>query len=179
MKHLSVTTDGDTVMGGRAKKFVTALKAGKTPQEAAKSVGVTIETLRRKGELAKACKELIERADADGLLEAKVRTSLRKARLTELMMQDEDPKTAIAAIRADQTEHGVGGPAVAIQINTVNKDPNIVNALKSLQIEVEGQNGTAGTTDTGITDIEGDGSNPVASVGDVGDDGGGTTGDPS
>jgi len=129
-------TTGETVLEHKAKKFLDLIKGGKEPGEAAKEIGSTLGELRRAGALARACREVIQRAEEEKLLDTEVRKKLRKARLTELMMQDEDLKVALGAIKADQVEHGVGGPMVAVQVN-LNRDERVVKALKSLQIEVE------------------------------------------
>ncbi|HPO87349.1 MAG TPA: hypothetical protein PLN86_16025 [Candidatus Hydrogenedentes bacterium] len=130
--------DGKTVLEHKAEKFVELVKRGASPAEAAKEIGATLAELRRAGTLAKACREAIQRAEEEKLLDAEVRKKLRKARLLELMMQDEDKRVAIAAIKADQVEHSVGNPAVAVQLNVI-RDQKVVEMLKSLQIEVEGE----------------------------------------
>ncbi len=126
-----------TVPELKAAKFLALVREGKEPAEAAREIGTTIAQLRRAGALAKACREMIQRADEEKLLEREVREKLVKARLTELLMQDEDPRIALGAAKAIQAELGVGTPLVGVQINAPIRDVRVVEMLKSLQLEVE------------------------------------------
>ncbi len=144
LKKLSAPSKGDTVKEAQARKFMGLVEAGKTVPEAAREINTTLEALRTSGQLAKVCRELIDRAEETKLLDAKVREKLVKARLTELMMQDEDHRVALGAARAVQTELGIGGTpvnvAVAVQAN-LKYDPGVIAALKSLQLEAGEEDG--------------------------------------
>ena len=109
------------------------LEKGGTVEEAAEAAGLTLTALRQTGKLAKSIEELLQRADLDD----RVRKRLGKARLVELSMQDDDLKVALGAAKVISGE-GVPGMAVQINNNLVT-DPDVVEALKTLRIEVEGQ----------------------------------------
>ena len=127
-----------TVPEMKARKFLDLVKSGKEPKEAAKEIGTTLAALRKSGALAKACREMIQRADEEKLLDKTVREKLVKARLTELMMQDDNIKVALGAAKAIQNELGVGTPLVGVQVNAPVKDIRVATMLKSLQLEVDG-----------------------------------------
>lgn len=61
-------------------------------------------------------KDRMKEIIAEGKLEADVARELRKARINTLIA-DDDPEVALKAIKASQTEDGVGGPGTAVQIN--------------------------------------------------------------
>ncbi len=131
-------TDGSTVKEAQARTFMELVQTGKSVPEAAKEIGTTIEALRTSGQLAKVCRELIERNEEAKLLDKAVREKLVKAKLTELLMQDDDPKISLGAARAIQNELGIGqnqiNVGVAVQAN-LKYDPGVIEALKSLQLE--------------------------------------------
>jgi hypothetical protein len=117
----------------QAKKVSKVLEAGGTVEEAAHAVGITLTQLRQQGKLAATIKALLERADLDD----KTRRQVGKARLTELALQDADLKVALGAAKVIS---GEGVPGVAIQFNqNLVTDPDVLESLKSLQIEIEGQ----------------------------------------
>ncbi len=142
MKQLKthVTSDGNTVKEAQAKEFMKLVDSGKSAPEAAKEIGTTVEALRTSGQLARVCREMIDRSEEARLLDAKMREKLVKARLTELMMQDEDQRVALGAARAVQAELGIGqgtiNVGIAVQAN-LKYDPGVIAALKSLRIEDE------------------------------------------
>ena len=127
-----VQTKGLTVP--QAKKVSKVLEQGGTVEEAAEAAGLTLAALRQGGKLAKSIQELLERADLDD----RVRKKLGKARLVELAMQDGDLKVALGAAKVIS---GEGVPGVAIQLNhNLVTDPDVLESLKTLRLELEGQN---------------------------------------
>lgn len=127
---------GLTVAEARTAKFMTLVESGEDPKVAAKEVGVTLASLRATGTLAKACKQLLERVEQEKLLDKKTYEMIARGRALELMMQDENLQVALGAVKV-----AIGqGPGVAIQINNgLKTDPDVVAALKSLQLDVEGE----------------------------------------
>lgn len=119
---------------GQAKTIKTVLSKGGTVDEAADKVGMTLRELRQVGKLAETIRALLERADLD----ERVRRKLGKARLVELAMQDIDLKVALGAAKVIS---GEGIPAVALQFNQQNlvTDPEVLESLKNLKIEMEGE----------------------------------------
>jgi hypothetical protein len=110
-----------------------ALEKGGTPEDAAHAAGITLTQLRQQGKLAATIKALLDRADLDD----KTRRQVGKARLTELALQDDDLKVALGAAKVIS---GEGVPGVALQINqNLVTDPDVLDSLKSLQIDVEGE----------------------------------------
>jgi hypothetical protein len=125
-----ITTTGLTVP--QAKMVSVILEKGGTPEQAAESVGMTLAALRQCGALVASIRGLLDRADMDD----KVRKKVGRARLVELAMQDEDLKVALGAAKVIS---GEGVPGTAIQINThLVTDPQVLESLRSLQIEIEG-----------------------------------------
>ena len=115
----------------QAKKVSKVLEKGGTVEEAAEAAGLTLAMLRQAGKLSKSIQELLERADIDD----RTRKKLGKARLVELAMQDGDLKVALGAAKVIS---GEGVPGVAIQLNqNLVTDPDVLESLKSLQIELE------------------------------------------
>ena len=128
---------GLTVQQARSVKK--ALEKGGTPEEAAHAAGITLTQLRQQGKLAATIKALLDRADLDD----KTRRQVGKARLTELALQDGDLKVALGAAKVIS---GEGVPGVAIQLNqNLVTDPDVISSLKSLKIELEGQEDEQGT----------------------------------
>jgi hypothetical protein len=110
-----------------------ALEKGGSPEDAAHAAGITLTQLRQQGKLAATIKALLDRADLDD----KTRRQVGKARLTELALQDDDLKVALGAAKVIS---GEGVPGVALQINqNLVTDPDVLDSLKSLQIDVEGE----------------------------------------
>jgi len=129
-----VTTNGLTVSEAKTKRFVDLVSEGVEPKEAAEAVGMTLDRLRKTGALSRAVRELLERVAQDKLTDRKNAETLARARLVELMMQDEDHKVALGAARV---LHGTG-PQLAVQINNnLRTDPEVVESLKSLGLEVD------------------------------------------
>lgn len=132
-----VSGEGLTVVEAKAKSFMELVDNGEDPKKAADKVGTTLRELKRSGALASVCKELVKRAQDSKLLDKKVRENVAKARLVELMVQDEDLKVALGAVK---TELEVGRPFAAVQINNnLITDPAVIESLKTLQLEVEGE----------------------------------------
>ncbi len=131
-------TDGLTVTENRTQKFIDLVKGGEKPAAAAEELGLSLATLRKKGVLAKACRELLDRTAEEKLLDKAKLDQLAKGRALELAMQDEDLKVALGATKAL-----IGNaPQVAVQINNnLRTDPAVVESLRSLQLEVEGEDG--------------------------------------
>lgn len=117
----------------QAKKVSKVLELGGTVEEAAQVAGLTLRELRQSGKLAKSIDELLARADLNDL----TRKKLGKARLVELAMQDTDLKVALGAAKVIS---GEGVPGVAIQLNqNLVTDPEVLESLRSLKIEMEGE----------------------------------------
>lgn len=132
-----VTTNGLSVDEAKTKKFVDLVKGGEAPKDAAKEVGMSLRRLRETGVLATACRELLGRVESEKLLDKKTAEMITRARLLELMMQDDDLKVALGAAKAVVESHR---PGMAVQINNnLITDPGVVESLKSLQIDVEAQ----------------------------------------
>jgi hypothetical protein len=126
---------GRTVGEAKAETFIADVKDGKDPKEAAKAVGMTLATLRKTGALARAARQLLERVEQEKLLDKKTFESIARARALELMLQDEDLKVSLGAVRV-----ALGtGPQLAVQINNnLRTDPEVIESLKTLQLEVDG-----------------------------------------
>jgi hypothetical protein len=125
-----IITTGLTVP--QAKKVFVVLEKGGTPEQAAEAAGMSLAALRHAGALVSVIRGLLDRADMDD----KIRKKVGRARLVELAMQDEDLKVALGAAKVIS---GEGVPGTAIQINTnLVTDPGVLESLKSLQLEVEG-----------------------------------------
>jgi hypothetical protein len=123
---------GSTVREGQARKLVELVEAGTPLPEAEEQVGVTLAQLRVGGQLTRAVRGLLQRVGEANLLLDENQNKLARARLVELMMQDEDPGAAIRAAKAL-----LGGDTT--QVNVINQvssgpptDPAILDALKSL-----------------------------------------------
>lgn len=129
-----VSDKGLTVGEAKTKKFIDLVADGTPPSEAAKETGVSLASLRKRGVLGQAALELVARANADKLLDKKTYESVARARSLELMMQDEDLKVALGAVRV-----ALGtGPQVAVQINNnLRTDPEVLESLKSLGLEID------------------------------------------
>jgi hypothetical protein len=137
MNKNDVQNKGLTV--SQAKQVSKVLEHGGTVEEAAHAAGITLTQLRQQGKLAATIKALLERADLDD----KTRRQVGKARLTELALQDGDLKVALGAAKVIS---GEGVPGVAIQLNqNLVTDPDVLSSLKSLKIELEGQEDEQGT----------------------------------
>lgn len=129
---------GKTVRAAKVEKFTKALVAGKTQKEAAREAGITLAHLRRDGTLARAARELLARVEQDKLLKKETIESVARARALELMLQDEDLKVSLGAVRAVLNN----GPQVAVQINNnLKTDPEVLESLKTLGIEMEDEDG--------------------------------------
>jgi hypothetical protein len=76
-----------------------------------------------------------------------MRERLYKARVLELMMQDEDLKVAAAMVKEVRQELGLGNPALQVQINNVVRDQNVVSALRALGLEEQGEDKDVSTND--------------------------------
>lgn len=132
------STDPERISKGltvpQAKTIATVLSKGGTIEEAAEEVGLSLVELRRVGVLTASIRGLLERAEVDD----RVRRRLGKARLVELAMQDNDLKVALGAAKVIS---GEGVPGVAIQFNQQNlvTDPEVLESIKSLGIEIEGK----------------------------------------
>lgn len=116
----------------QSKTIATILSKGGSVEDAADAVGLTLRELRKMGALTTAVDALLKRAD----LSDNVRRKLGKARLVELAMQDTDLKVALGAAKVIS---GEGTPGVAIQFNQQNlvTDPEVLESLKDLKIELE------------------------------------------
>lgn len=137
-EELEITTSGKTVGEARTKKFIDLVKDGADPKDAAKEAGVSLESLKRKGVLAKAARELLSRVQEEKLLDKKTYEMVARARSMELMLQDEDLKVSLGAVRV-----ALGtGPQVAVQINNnLRSDPEVIESLKSLGLEIGEEDG--------------------------------------
>ena len=127
---------GDSVQVVAARKFMDLVEGGTNPKEAAAEVGFTVAQLKRTGALGKAVMETLERAKAERLLEKDTEEKVARVRRLELMLQDEDLKTAAQMVKSTLDK-----PSVAVQINNnaLLADPAVRESLQSLQIELEGE----------------------------------------
>lgn len=128
-------TPGKTVTEAKVDKFSKALLSGKNKTEAAKVAGLTLEALRSKGVLGTVVKSLLARVEEDKLLKRETLESIARAKALELMMQDEDLKVSLGAVRAILGN----GPQVAVQVNNhyLKTDPEVLASLKSLGLDME------------------------------------------
>lgn len=135
MDELVQVNKGRTVREVKVEKFSKALVAGKSKAEAAREAGLSLESLRNDGTLAKVARDLLARVEAEKLLKKDTMESLAKARALELLLQDEDLKVSLGAARVILGS----GPQVAVQINNNNlrTDPDVLESLKTLGIELE------------------------------------------
>jgi len=126
---------GRTVKEAKVKEFTKALVAGKTKEEAARHAGLTLNELRKEGSLGMVAKELLARVEKDKLLKRETLESIARAKALELMMQDEDLKVSLGAVRAILGN----GPQVAVQINNnhLKTDPEVLASLKTLGLDME------------------------------------------
>jgi len=135
--NLPVTLQGMTVPEIKAKKLADLVIDGVPLKKAARQVGVTKAELRRAEFLRNAVGALLQAAQAADVLNDETRKRIAKARLAELMLQEENPKLALQAIR---TELGVGVPGRtvgnAVQINFTS-DENVRRAQEALKVEFE------------------------------------------
>lgn len=131
---LDVSDQGMTVREKKTKKFIDLVSEGAEPKKAAEDCGLTIAQLRKSGVMAKAATELLARVQAEKLLDKKTYEAVARARNLELMLQDENIKVALGAVRV-----ALGGPNVAVQINNNNlrTSPEVVESLKSLGLELD------------------------------------------
>lgn len=130
-------TKGKTVQDAKVEKFTKALVSGKSKDEAAKDAGISLYKLRKGGSLAKVARDLLARVQEDNLLKKETLESIARARALELLMQDEDLKVSLGAARVILGS----GPQVAVQINNnhLKTDPEVLASLKSLGLEMEGE----------------------------------------
>lgn len=136
-----VSDKGLTVSEARTKKFIDLVAEGAEPQEAARETGMSLLTLRRSGVLAKAAHELLERVKAEKLLDKKTYEAIARAKNLELMLQDENLKVALGAVKV-----ALSGPQVAVQINNnLRTSPEVIESLKSLGLEMEEEEDGTGT----------------------------------
>ena len=137
--NLPVTLQGMTVPELKAKKLADLVIDGVPLKEAAKRARVTKAELRRAEFLRNAVGSLLQAAQAADVLNDETRQRIAKARLAELMLQEDNPKLALQAIR---TELGVGvsGRTVgnAVQINFM-ADDNVKRAQEALEVEFGAQ----------------------------------------
>ena len=132
---------GKTVREAKAERVVELVREGKSLTTAAQEAGITLASLRKEGALDRVCRELLERLKEGKLLDASYRGEIVKSRLMELMMQDEDRKLALGAAKQIQAELGIGGSQVNVGVGVQLKtDPQVLKALQSLQLDVEGEN---------------------------------------
>lgn len=126
-----------TVETAGAKRFIDLIEQGVSQQEAAAQVGMSLAALKRRGALGLAVEQAIERAKQEKLLEKDTEEKVARVRRLELMLQDEDLKTAAQMVKSTLDVK----PGVAIQINNnaLLADPAVRESLESLQIDIEAE----------------------------------------
>jgi len=130
---------GKTVREAKAERVVELVREGKNLTAAAQEAGITLAGLRSEGALDRVCRELVARMKDGNLLDAAVRERVVKSRLVEFLMQDADPKLALGAAKAIQSELGIGTAQVNVGVGVQLKtDPQVLKALQSLRLEVDG-----------------------------------------
>lgn len=131
-----LVTSGDSVQTSAAKTFMDLVENGTSEREAAAQVGFTVAQLKRSGALGRAVADTLERVKNERLLEKDTEEKVARVRRLELMLQDEDLKTAAAMVKSTLDVK----PNVAVQINNnaLLADPAVRESLHSLQIDIEG-----------------------------------------
>ena len=123
----------------QAKKFLDlVLKDGVAPTKAANFINVSMSDIRTKTGVWAEVRSLLERTQH--LMDPEVRKKVAKGKLIELVLQDQDIKVSLGAVKVLHEELGLIQKNVAqvgIQVNLLKEDPLVKAAMDTIDIDGE------------------------------------------